>query len=193
MAEAILEKLKNNGTIQLETERFILRKFRISDAHDVYENWSSDKDSAKYNAWKVHSDIEVTKEYLADWIEGYKKDFYYHWAIEDKENEEIIGSISATNVKKRKKYCEIGYTIAKKMWNRGIATEVLICVIKYLTDEGFQIIRAIHDVRNIASGKVMEKAGMEFVKTKYQIYLSSADIIMKCNIYEVRGTHPHGG
>lgn len=190
-----MEELKNTGTVQMETERFILRKFNITDAHDVYVNWSSDKDSAKYNAWRVHPNIEVTKEYLADWIDSYKKNDYYHWAIADKDTEEVIGSISVSNVKKRKKYCEIGYTIAKKMWNLGIATEVLIRVLSFLTEEaGFETICALHDIRNEASGKVMKKAGMKFVKNKTRIFLNSDNFIMKCSIYEYRGrgTHLHG-
>jgi len=112
---------------------------------------------------------------------------YYHWAIVLKENKEVIGSISVSNVKKRKKYCEVGYTIAKKMWNLGIATEVLIRVLEYLTEEaGFETIRALHDVRNEASGRVMEKAGMIYLKNKTLFFLSSNHLIMKCRVYEYK-------
>ncbi len=182
-----MEKLKLSGTVNLHTDRFILRRFRISDAQDIFINWLSDSDSAKYNAWKVHSSIEVTKEYLSEWIDSYKKGNYYHWAVTDINTEEVIGSVTIFNVKKRKKYCEIGYTIAKRLWNQGIATEVLICVIDYLTNqEGFKTICAYHDIRNEASGKVMKKAGMKFVKNKNKIFLNSSSIIMKCSYYEYK-------
>jgi len=98
--------LNHRGTQTLETDRFLLRQFNIHDVHDIYNNWTSDKESAKYNTWKVHSNESVTKNYLEDWIDGYKKNNYYHWAIVNKENEEVIGSISATRVKDKKKYCE---------------------------------------------------------------------------------------
>lgn len=190
--EVILEKLKLSGTVQIETQRFILRKFQMSDAHDIFSNWLSDKDSAKYNAWRVHPNVEVTKEYLSEWIDSYKKSNYYHWAIEDKNTDEVIGSITVSNVKKRKKYCEIGYTIAKNLWNQGIATEVLIRVLDFLTcEEGFETICALHDIRNEASGKVMKKAGMKFVKNKTQIFLNSNNFIMKCRLYEYRGRGTH--
>ncbi|HNZ82168.1 MAG TPA: GNAT family N-acetyltransferase [Sedimentibacter sp.] len=182
-----MEKLVLSGTVQLETKRFLLRKFQMSDAHDIYSNWLSDEDSARYNAWRVHSSIEVTKEYLSEWISLYKKNDYYHWAVADKVTDEVIGSVTVSNIKKRKKYCEIGYTIAKKLWNKGIATEVLICTLNYLTQEaGFERICALHDIRNEASGKVMKKAGMQFVKNKTQIYLNSNNIIMKCRLYEYK-------
>lgn len=182
-----VERLNLLGTIELESERFILRKFKMSDAEDIYSNWLSDADSARYNAWKVHTSIDVTKDYLSQWVKSYKNKDYFHWAIEDRETGEVIGSIIVSSVKRRKKYCEIGYTIAKKLWNKGIATEVLICVLKFLTDEiGFQTIAAFHDERNRASGRVMKKAGMEFVKNQARIILNSNNLIMKGSLYEYR-------
>lgn len=183
--------LKHTGTLNLETDRFVLRKFKLGDAHDVFTNWASDKDSAKYNAWSVHTDQEVTKEYVSEWVEWYKKKNYYHWAITDKETEEVIGSVSVSNIRERKKYCEIGYTVAQKRWNQGIATEVLIKVLDFLTNEvGFETIRALHDIRNISSGRVMKKAGMAFVKNKTQIFLSGHNLVMKCSVYEYKKVAP---
>lgn len=179
--------LKHKGTVVLETDRFILRQFQLNDVHDVYVNWSSDKDSAKYNAWNVHENENETKGYVSDWIDTYKKANYYHWAVVDKKNNEVIGSISVSNIKNRKKYCEIGYTVAKKRWNEGIATEVLKCVIDFLTTcVGFETLRAIHDVRNKASGRVMEKAGMVFVKNQHQVFFSGRNFIMNCSMYEYK-------
>jgi len=179
--------LDYKGTEVLTTERFLLRQFKIYDSSDVFNNWTSDSESAKYNAWKIHSSENVTKEYLYDWIKSYEKANYYHWAIMDKGTEEVIGSISATNIKKRKACCDIGYTIARKYWNQGIATEVLKEIIDYLTNVvGFKTIRAYHDVRNKASGRVMEKAGMTYVKNKKQFFLSSEKFIVECCIYEYK-------
>lgn len=180
-------KLKHMGTVDLTTDRFILRKFQPKDLHDVYENWSSDYDSAKYNAWSVHENEAITKSYLEEWILSYKRLNYYHWAILDKNNDEVIGSISVSKVNDRKKYCEVGYTVAKKRWNQGIATEILKKVIEFLTHEvGFETIRAMHDVRNVASGRVMEKSGMKYVKNQMYFFLSKHNIFMNCSIYEYK-------
>lgn len=179
--------LKHKGTVTLNTERFVLRKFQLNDVHQVFVNWSSDADSAKYNAWSVHKSESETKIYVNEWIEYYKKSNYYHWAVTDKIDGEVIGSISVSNIKSRKNYCEVGYTVAKKRWNEGTATEILKCVIHFLTTEvGFETVRAMHDVRNKASGRVMEKSGMVFVKNKNQLFLSGNNLIMNCNIYEYK-------
>ncbi len=180
------DKLKHMGTVALKTDRFVLRQFQLRDIHDVYVNWSSDKDSAKYNAWSVHESENVTKSYVTEWIECYKKKNYYHWAIIDMD-EEVIGSVSVSNIKNRKKYCEVGYTVAKKRWNEGIATEVLKRVLEFLTLEvGFETVRAMHDVRNKASGRVMEKVGMIYVKNQMQFFFSSHNFLMNCSIYEYK-------
>lgn len=181
------DNLKHMGTVLLETDRFILRQFQLKDVTDVYINWASDKDSARYNAWNVHESEAVTKSYVSEWVECYKKINYYYWAVADKENDEVIGSISVSNIKNKKKYCEIGYTVAQKRWNEGIATEVLTRVLEFLTlDVGFETICAMHDVRNKASGRVMEKAGMVFAENKMKIFLSGHNFLMNCSIYEYK-------
>ena len=181
------EKMKHIGTVTLDTERFILRQFRLSDAHEVYENWSSDYEAAKYNAWSVHENEKVTESYVTEWVESYKSKKSYHWAVVDKVSEEVIGSISVSNIKNRKRYCEIGYTVAKKRWNEGIATEILKEVLSFLINEvGFDIVCALHDIRNIASGKVMEKVGMIYVKNKICFFLSGMNFFMNCRVYEYR-------
>ncbi|HBD65159.1 MAG TPA: N-acetyltransferase [Clostridiales bacterium] len=179
--------LKHKGTVALETERFSLRPFKITDVHDAYVNWFNDMDSARYNAWSVHENESVTRSYISEIVHYYGRTDYYHWAITDKISGETIGSVSVSNIKNRKKYCEIGYTVAKKRWNQGIATEALKKVLEFMTFEvGFETVRAMHDIRNKASGRVMEKAGMVFLKNQMQVFLSGNNIIMNCCVYEYK-------
>lgn len=53
--------MEHLGTINLETNRLILRKFKIEDAEDMYNNWASDNEVTKYLSWKTHLNIEETK------------------------------------------------------------------------------------------------------------------------------------
>ena len=48
------------GTITLETERLILRKFKIEDAEAMYNNWATDPECNKYLSWDLHKNIEET-------------------------------------------------------------------------------------------------------------------------------------
>lgn len=55
--------MENKGTIQIETERLILRKFTMVDAEAVYNNWTSDDEVARYVRWSTHKKLEDTNEY----------------------------------------------------------------------------------------------------------------------------------
>lgn len=155
-----MKLIKDLGTKTLETNRLILRKFTIQDAEGMYNNWVTDKECCKYLSWDVHKNIEETIELLQKWIEQYN-DNYYNWVVELKQTKEIIGSISVIENNKKNLYCELAYCYGSKYWNNGYATEALRRVIDYLLNEcNYNLIEADHILENVASGKVMEKAGM---------------------------------
>jgi len=60
-----LKPLNHTGTVCLETERLVLRPMSVSDAEQMYKNWASNPEVAKYMSWSPHADIEVKKSVLA--------------------------------------------------------------------------------------------------------------------------------
>ena len=42
------------GTIRLETDRLILRRFTMDDAEGMLNNWASDDEVTKYLTWPTH-------------------------------------------------------------------------------------------------------------------------------------------
>lgn len=159
------------GTIKLETNRLILRKLRIEDAKDVFKNYASSDDVTKYLTWETHSNIYETKNYLQDLIERYKDGKTFDWAIELKSENIVVGSICAKIPNEIISKIEIGYCIGKNWWNQGIVTEALQKVIRFLFEEiNVNRIEAYHDVRNLASGRVMQKCGMKFEGVLRQAY-----------------------
>ena len=151
------------GTIKLETDRLILRQFTINDAEAMFENYASSDKVTKYMTWQTHSDINATKDYLRGLIESYKDGKTFDWAIELKSESKVIGSIGAKKLDESVSKIEVGYCIGEKWWGHGIVTEALRKVINFLFNEvGVNRIEAYHDVRNLASGRVMQKCGMKF-------------------------------
>lgn len=65
--------MNHKGTIQLETERLILRRFTIDDAPAMYKNWASDPEVTKFMTWPTHKDVGVSKWVLDSWIPSYEK------------------------------------------------------------------------------------------------------------------------
>lgn len=51
--------MEHKGTVRLETDRLLLRPFKIEDAEDVFNNWASDDEVTKYLTWPTHSSVDV--------------------------------------------------------------------------------------------------------------------------------------
>ena len=150
------------GTKTINTERLILRRFKIDDANDMYNNWASDPEVTRFLTWPTHSDVEITRNLLTDWISKYEEGDYFNWALEYKETGAVIGNISVVHLREDIDASEIGYCMSKAYWGKGIMPEALKAVIDYLFDEAeMNRIAACHDVNNPKSGRVMDKAGMK--------------------------------
>ena len=176
----------HRGTVELETERLILRKFRQEDAQDMFDNWANDKNVTKHLSWLPHGSVDCTKKCLEAWITGYEKDSMYQWAIVPKEYGKVIGSVSAMNVNEKDSRCGIGYCMSKSYWNKGIMTEALKTVIKFLFYQvGFNRIQAMHHVENPASGKVMQKVGMKYEGRLKQYHVNNCGEYVDCDIYAI--------
>lgn len=161
--------MKHKGTQKIETERLILRPFRVTDAEQMFLNWASDSEVTKYLTWSPHGNADLTRKLLEDWIKQYENDSYYQWCIELNENSQAIGSIGVVKILDYIEAVSIGYCIGKKYWGKGIMTEALGAVIKFLFEEvEVNRIHAAHDTNNPASGRVMSKCGMKYEGTLIQ-------------------------
>lgn len=156
----------NVGTRTIETERLILRKLEISDLEQVYNNWCSDPKVSKYVTWDMHENIEQTKEYIKFKLGLYEKDYRFDWVVVIKETNEVIGEIDSVKQSLNYNLVELGYCYGSKYWNNGYATEALRAVIRYLKEVALvEKVTACHISTNPASGRVMQKAGMNYDAT----------------------------
>lgn len=153
--------MQDLGTNRLETKRLILRRFELSDAQEVYNTWTSDPKVSRYVSWSPHKNVSETQALIQSWIERYDNNAY-NWVVELKDSHTLIGNISAISVSRTHHNCEIGYCYGWKYWGEGYATEALCAVIDYLLQDcDFHLVEAKHQGTNPASGRVMEKAGMQ--------------------------------
>ena len=154
--------MKKISTQSIETKRLLLRPFLESDAQAMYDNWASRPDNLLHVTWYAHESPEVTKQSIARWVENYQKMDFYKWAICLKENpEHVLGDISVVEMDEAVNACEVGYVLSKDYWGQGLMTEALKAVLNYLLqDAGFNRVIARFVTANLASGRVMAKAGM---------------------------------
>ena len=163
-------EMNHKGTITLETERLILRRFTNTDDEAMFRNWCADPGVTKYLMWKPHDSIEETRQVLSDiWISRYDEPDFYQWAIEAKDIHEPIGSIGAVKQDDKTQMVHIGYCIGKGWWRNGYTSEALTRLVRFFFEEvGVNRIESRHDPRNPNSGKVMQKAGLRYEGTSFQ-------------------------
>ena len=156
----------------LSTPRLILRALRISDLDDLYE-YASDPEIDHYVPWEHYKNIEEARENLNEFLEEYQKDGLGAWGIEHRVDKKLIGIINTSIPHRINRRVEVGYTIARAYWGQGYATEAVQAVIKF-GFEKMDLVRmeAVVLRDNIASARVLEKAGMKFegLLHSYQIW-----------------------
>ncbi|SFQ41281.1 ribosomal-protein-alanine N-acetyltransferase [Psychrobacillus psychrotolerans] len=154
-----IEKIYSDLPI-LETERLILRKVTEEDIEDMYL-YGSDEEVSKYVTWNTHETIADTKGFVEFVLNKYENKQVSPWGIEYKENGKFIGTIDFVWWQPNHKIAEIGYVISKDYWGKGLTTEVAKELVKFGFEEMDLVrVQARCDVENIASARVMEKAGM---------------------------------
>ena len=147
-----------NAPETLQTERLLLRKPRMEDAPAIFEIYAQDSEVMRYLVWKPHKNIQETEQFLLAcgqlWRTG--KDFAY--AITLKDDGRLIGMFGIHPMIFK---IEVGYVLARPYWSKGYMTEVLRAMIEWaFAQPDIFRVQAICDVENIASARVMEKAGM---------------------------------
>lgn len=167
--------MNHKGTVRLETERLILRRFEMTDIDAMFKNYCSDPEVTKYLTWKTHESPEDGRLFLTEeCFPKYDAPDFYQWAIELKELGEVIGGISVVKSDEKIAMLQVGYCIGRPWWRQGYTTEALKCVVKFFFEEvKANRIESFHDPRNPNSGKVMSKAGMKYEGTSRESQLSN--------------------
>ena len=138
-----------------------IRKWKIEDAKELTNVINNKKvlDNLRDGIPYPYT-VEDAKEYIMQNLNA-KKDSQYSWAIVV--DEKVAGSIGV--FRKDNIHCrtaEMGYYIGEEYWGKGIMTEIIKKVCKYVF-ENTDIIRIFAEPfsYNIASCRVLEKAGFE--------------------------------
>ncbi len=151
----------------LETDRLIIRKFTSKDLEALF-SILSDEEVNKYLPWFTIKTLEEAEVFLYERYINFDFDINsYKYAVCRKENNIPIGYINFYNNEDDN---DFGYAIKKEYWNMGIITEACNRVILELKNNNIKYITATHDINNIASGKIMNKIGMNYYYTYEELW-----------------------
>lgn len=146
--------------MQLEGAKIILRKFKIEDAEQVYQNVR--EPSGRPWAYAIKDPYSLKD--AADWIEKTHKDFEtreaFQFAVVLKETGEVIGGAGIHSINWDNRKAEVGYLIRKQDRGKGYATETA----RLLLDHAFKDLQlnkigARMFTENTPSQKIVEKCG----------------------------------
>lgn len=148
--------------IILETPRLLLRQFTEEDASMILE-LNSDPEVVKYIHEPTLKTEEQAKKIIIDIILPQYKNNLGRWAIHTKKGNEFIGWCGL-KYRPEPDEIDLGYRLLQKAWGRGYATEAA----KHTLGHGFknlnlQLITARAHIENLASIRVLEKIGMNFI------------------------------
>ena len=144
----------------LETVDLILRKPAMKDAGDIFR-YASDPEVARYVLWEPHRSPAETRSFVRFLRSRIRAGYPSSWVVVLKKTGAVIGTIGFIWYSETNRSAELGYSFSREHWNHGYATQALGAVI----DAAFSSLplnrlEAQHDVRNPASGRVMEKCGL---------------------------------
>ena len=117
----------------------------------------------RYSGWNPYATQEMARETVRRVIDSYDDAHSYSWVMDV--DDIVVGTIGAYDYKRDQ--IEVGFSVDRGWRGRGFATEALKKVLNYLTEnEGISCVTAWCAEENAASRRVLEKAGMQLVRTE---------------------------
>ncbi len=148
----------------LETRRLRLRRFAKSDVDDLLVLHNDPEVMRFLNGGRPTTRQEVERDFETRFAgDGY-------WVATERTSEEFLGwfAFHPTPSGALNEF-ELGYRLRRAAWGKGYATEGARALIrKGFTEMGLRRVWAQTMAVNTASRRVMEKAGLRYVRTVHQ-------------------------
>lgn len=145
----------------LTTPRLLLRRMTVRDAQDIYA-YSRDELVARHVLWEAQRSVSEARAYVRYMQRQYRLNQPSSWGIVLKETGHVIGTIGFMSYSADHNSAEVGYSLSRDYWNRGLMSEALEACLRYaFEDMGLHRVEAQFELENPASGRVMEKCGLQ--------------------------------
>ena len=151
---------------RLETDRIVLRQFTVGDG-PIVERLAGVREVAD-------TTLTIPHPYPADggaqWIGSHsdaweRRENLVLAICENSPAGQLLGAISL-RLSLAHAHAELGYWIGVANWGKGFATEAARALVNYSFAElGLHRVQGRHFTRNAASGRVMQKLGMQYEGT----------------------------
>lgn len=147
--------------LTISTARLTLRPFTVTCAQAMVDGNPGDADWAE--GWPPAADVGVARMFLANPPADDLGRRFGVYEIVWTETGTVVGGIGLFGPPNEEGVTEVGYGVAPSRQGKGVATEAVRGLVETLTGvAGFTTVIASTDHDNIASQKVLEKAGFGY-------------------------------
>jgi ribosomal-protein-alanine N-acetyltransferase len=146
-----------NGPDVIKTARLVLRPWSFADLPDVL-SYAVDQEWGRYlPVPRPYGEADACRFVAAQML--LDREQHASWAMR------LDGrGVGGINIRFSCEFRigEVGYSVARELWGRGLATEASAAVIAHAFEAYPQLVRvrAVADARNVGSHRVLEKTGM---------------------------------
>lgn len=154
MVVNVMNKVISSDFMSKNDTKVSLIKLGLEHSVEFFE-WASDEEVVRWMMWERYNRIEDVEIFIRDVVEKHP------WFMGISVNNKIVGSITLDRGKGPNRCkVELGYVLAKSHWGKGVATQAVIEALREaFHDPIITRVEAYVDPQNIASQRVLEKAG----------------------------------
>ena len=149
-----------------ETERLLLREWEAGDALVLFAMTGDAEVMLHIGDRRPWESVERARAWLGRVADSYRERGYGFWAVVEKSSGRAIGSCGF-GPHQGTGEPEFGYLYARHAWGLGYATEAGRAVLRHGFEAlGFDEVIACTTPEHVASRRVLEKLGFEFVEMR---------------------------
>lgn len=168
---------------RFETKQLVIRRPRMSDADDIFDNYASDPEVTRYVTWRPYEYRSEIAPFLQSRLARWDSGEEYSWVLTLPSEDRVIGMIGC---RVREHAADIGYVIGQNYWGRGYVTEAAKAIVNWASSlESIYRVWAVCDIENKASSRVLEKVGMqrEGILRRYIVHPNISPEPRDCFVY----------
>ena len=150
---------------RIETARLVLRRSRMEDWRDLWENVWSRPEAARHMFWSVTTEEEEARARMERTL-AWEKTHPFKYSVEEKASGAVIGWAGVEELDE-KTWGETGVALGPAFWRRGYGREILEALCAFCRDEmGAARFAASARENNAASRALIESSGFAFVRAE---------------------------
>ena len=163
--------------------RLTLRPIALEDAGPIFDGYAQDREVTRFLIWCPHRKRDDTIAYITGCMAAPPR-LSRTYVLLGRDDHEVRGAIDLRREAPHR--LGFGYVLAPTWWGQGLMTETLSEVVLWaLRQDPIWRIGAVCDVENVASARVMEKAGLtkEGILRRWSMHPNISDLPRDCFSY----------